>query len=196
VTETGDRYTLTLTFDDGPNPTYTPQVLALLHKHDATAVFCVVGQSVHDYPQLVQRTVAAGHTLCNHTYAHDGQFSKRTKQDMVRDISRTKEEIDSAVGGRATVPYFRQPNTYVQPSVMPVLESLDLRPLDWTIDPRDWSRPGADAIVQSVLGQLRPGAVVLLHDGGGDRSQTVAALEQILDGIDAAGYRYVMPGEK
>lgn len=191
--DANSNYALTLTFDDGPHPTYTPEVLALLEQHDAVAVFCVVGERVREHPELVRQIVEDGHALCNHTYTHDEQLSDRSRATIEQEICDTTDAIESALGHEADVRYFRQPNMYVQPEIMPVLDSLGLEPLDWDIDPRDWSRPGSESIVQGVLSEVRPGAVVLLHDGGGDRSQTVAALEQILDGLDTAGYRYALP---
>ncbi|TDE09441.1 polysaccharide deacetylase family protein [Jiangella asiatica] len=188
-------YSVTLTFDDGPHPVYTPQVLELLDQYDATAVFCVVGQRLREHPEVVRQIVDAGHALCNHTDTHDDQLSERDRDEIEQQIAEADEAIDTAVGDDVAVRYFRQPNTAVQPEVEEVLDEFGLEPLDWTVDPRDWSRPGTMSIVQDVLGQIRPGAVILLHDGGGDRSQTVAALEQILAGLDAAGYRTVLPGD-
>ncbi|SDU72588.1 polysaccharide deacetylase family protein [Jiangella alkaliphila] len=190
-----EDYTVTLTFDDGPHPVYTPQVLDLLEKHDAIAVFCMVGQRVREHPEVVRQVVDAGHALCNHTDTHDEQLSARTREQIEQQIDETDEALDDAVGGDTEVRWFRQPGTYVEPQLAPILDERDLEPLDWTLDPRDWSRPGATSIVQDVLGHVEPGSVILLHDGGGDRSQTVAALDQILTGLDAAGYRYVLPGD-
>ncbi|WP_053202114.1 polysaccharide deacetylase family protein [Jiangella muralis] len=187
--------TVTLTFDDGPHPVYTQQVLKLLEEHDAIAVFCMVGQRAREHPEVVRQVVDAGHALCNHTDSHDEQLSGRTREQIERQIGETDEALDAAVGGDTEVRWFRQPGTYVQPQVRAVLDDDELEPLDWTVDPRDWSRPGSASIVQDVLGQVEPGSVILLHDGGGDRSQTVAALDQILTGLDAAGYRYVLPGD-
>lgn len=189
-------YTVTLTFDDGPHPVYTPQILDVLESHDATAVFCMVGERVREHPEVVREVVDAGHALCNHTDTHDEKLSERTREQIVHEIGATDEAFDDALGEEAEVRWFRQPNTYVQPPVEAVLDDVGLEPLDWTVDPKDWSRPGAVPIVQETLGQLEPGAVILLHDGGGDRSQTVTALEQILTGLDAAGYQYVLPGDR
>ncbi|TDD68306.1 polysaccharide deacetylase family protein [Jiangella aurantiaca] len=190
-----EDYTVTLTFDDGPHPVYTPQVLELLEEHDAIAVFCMVGQRAREHPEIVRQVVDAGHALCNHTDTHDEKLSERTREEIERQITETDEALDDAVGGDTEVRWFRQPATFVQPQVETVLGDHGLEPLDWTLDPRDWSRPGTESIVQDVLGGLEPGSVILLHDGGGDRSQTVAALDQILTGLDAAGYRYVLPGD-
>ncbi len=188
-------YSLTLTFDDGPHPRYTPQVLDLLDQYDATAIFCVVGERVRAHPDVLRDIVARGHTLCNHTDTHDEQLSDRDSEGIERQIADADDAIESATDGETEARYFRQPSTYVLPEVVPVLEERGLEPLDWTVDPRDWSRPGSASIVQGVLSDIRPGAIVLMHDGGGDRSQTVVALEQILEGLDTAGYEYALPGE-
>jgi peptidoglycan/xylan/chitin deacetylase (PgdA/CDA1 family) len=189
-------YTVTLTFDDGPHPVYTPQILGVLERHDATAVFCMVGERVREHPEIVRQVVDAGHALCNHTDTHDEQLSERTREQILREIGDTDEAFDDALGEEAEVRWFRQPNTPVQPPVEAVLDDVGLEPLNWTVDPKDWSRPGAVPIVQETFGQLQPGAVILLHDGGGDRSQTVTALEHILTGLDAADYQYVLPGDR
>lgn len=189
-----DGYALTLTFDDGPHPKHTQQVLELLEAHDAKAVFCVVGQRVREHPELVRKVLDAGHALCNHTETHDSKLSQRARDEIEDELSDTEAAIDAAAGEDVDVPYFRQPSMHIQPQVLPIAKDLGYEPLNWTVDPRDWSEPGTTTIVRRVLNQVRPGAVVLLHDGGGDRSQTVAALKQILTGLDAAGYRYVMPG--
>ncbi|MGH8829007.1 MAG: polysaccharide deacetylase family protein [Jiangellaceae bacterium] len=181
-----------LTFDDGPNPTYTPQILDILAEHDTHAVFCVIGQQVPEQPELVRRVDDDGHLLCNHTFTHDEQLADRTDEQITQELSSTLDAIEAA-GVDADVPFVRQPGRFVSPNVAAVAAELHMAPLNWTIDPRDWSRPGTDAIVTAVLDQLEPGGIILLNDGGGDRSQTVAALEPILDGIADAGYRVVLP---
>src|SRR5690606_38502865 len=194
TTDPNGTYALTLTFDDGPHPTYTPQILDLLEQYEATAVFCVVGEQVRAHPEIVRRIVDDGHALCNHTDSHDEELAQRDDDMIEHEIEVTDAAIDAAVGTDVEVRYFRQPNTFVKPAVAGVVADHGLTPLDWTVDPRDWSRPGSASIVQGVLNKVQPGAIVLLHDGGGDRSQTVTALGQILDALSRAGYGYVLPG--
>ena len=188
----GTDYVVTFTFDDGPHPTYTPQVLRILRDHDVQAVFCVVGEAVRENPELVRDIVEAGHQLCNHTFDHDNHLADRTDQQIRAQLTRTSDAIEAA-DDDADVPFFRQPATYVTDNVAAVARDEGYTPLDWTVDPRDWSNPGTDAVLTRVLDRIRPGSVVLLHDGGGDRSGTVAALDQILTALDTAGYHVVLP---
>ncbi|WP_162448755.1 polysaccharide deacetylase family protein [Phytoactinopolyspora mesophila] len=181
-----------LTFDDGPHPTYTPQVLDLLAEHEVRAVFCVVGVQVRQHPELVRRIVDDGHTLCNHTENHDSELAKRSPEKIDEEIAATAGAIAEAAGD-APVRFFRQPARYVAPEVAPIAEEHGLTLLDWTVDSQDWKRPGASEIVARVADGLQPGAVVLLHDGGGDRSQTVTALDEILVLIEESGYRATVP---
>lgn len=183
---------VTLTFDDGPHATYTPQILDLLAAHDATAVFCVVGEQVRRHPEMVQRIVAEGHALCNHTDSHDAELTERSTEVIGQEIDTTTAAISAAVP-HAEASFFRQPARFVTPKVAPVARERGLTILDWTIDTRDWARPGASAIVKSVVDQVQPGSVILLHDGGGNRTQTVQALAQILTMLTASGYQTVIP---
>lgn len=174
-----------VTFDDGPHPDYTPEILDTLRDHEVTAVFCVVGEQAEKYPLIIQRIVNEGHVLCNHTYDHDGSLDSRSAAEIEQNLSRTRDAIDEAVPGVA-VPYFRQPFMHVTERVAAVSEPMGYEPLNWTIDTRDWSKPGADAIVSAVTDRLQPGSVILMHDGGGDRTGTVEALPLILTAIKDA----------
>ncbi|WP_166353262.1 polysaccharide deacetylase family protein [Phytoactinopolyspora limicola] len=179
---------VTLTFDDGPHPTHTPQVLDLLAERRTRAIFCLVGGQVRQHPELVQRIVADGHVLCNHTESHDPNLAARPPDEISQEIATTSEAISEAAPG-AEARYFRQPARHVTPEVAPIAEEHGLAILDWTVDSQDWKKPGAAAITDVIAEALHPGAVILLHDGGGDRSQTVDALPDILDAIQNAGYR-------
>lgn len=181
-----------LTFDDGPHPTQTKEVLRILREREVNAVFCLVGEQVAEHPALVRQIVDDGHALCNHTFSHDQHLSERAVGEVTREIVSTTDAIHNAVPG-ADVRYFRQPATLLRPDVGAVAGSLGYRPLDWTVDTHDWIRPSADAIVRAATQDLRPGAVILLHDGGGDRSATVAALPRILDAIEAKGLTIGLP---
>ncbi|NED97626.1 polysaccharide deacetylase family protein [Phytoactinopolyspora alkaliphila] len=183
---------VTLTFDDGPHPVHTPQILDMLAAHDTTAVFCVVGEKVDERPELVRRIVAEGHTLCNHSYHHDVDLSQKPSDMIEKDLEDTLVAIEKAAPG-APVHFFRQPGMFVTAEVAPVADKYGLEILDWTVDPRDWKRPEARTIVERVTDQVHPGAVILLHDGGGDRTETVKALAQILVVLEAAGYQAVVP---
>jgi peptidoglycan/xylan/chitin deacetylase (PgdA/CDA1 family) len=182
---TGGSYAA-LTFDDGPDPQWTPQVLELLRDHGVRATFCVIGRAVEAYPELVRAIVEEGHTLCNHAWDHDMALGQRSRDEIRQDLERTSAAINAAAPG-APVSYYRQPGGNWTQQVVDVAAELGMTSIHWDVDPRDWSRPGADAIAASVTTQTRPGSIVLLHDGDGDRpgensdrQQTVDALARIL----------------
>ncbi|MDP9795682.1 peptidoglycan/xylan/chitin deacetylase (PgdA/CDA1 family) [Catenuloplanes nepalensis] len=179
-----------LTFDDGPHATYTPQILDVLAAEGVTATFCLVGTQAQRHPALVRRIVADGHRLCNHSMRHDN-MSTWTAAQIEADLLATNAAIHAAAPG-AEIPYFRAPYGAWGQSAT-VAASLGMARLGWTVDPRDWSRPGTDAIVAAVLAQLRPGGIVLMHDGGGDRSQTVAALATLIPRLRADGWTFAVP---
>jgi peptidoglycan/xylan/chitin deacetylase (PgdA/CDA1 family) len=183
---------IALTFDDGPDPTWTPKVLALLQKHHVQAVFCEIGREAEAYPAVVRQVVAAGDMLCDHTQNHDEHIASRSEQQIYAEINDAKVAIANATGGAAPL-FFRAPGGDWSPEVEQIARSDGMTPLKWTVDPRDWARPGTQAIVQTVLRELRPGGVILLHDGGGDRSQTIAALSQLLDELPRLGYTFTTP---
>jgi peptidoglycan/xylan/chitin deacetylase (PgdA/CDA1 family) len=168
-----------LTFDDGPNPAWTPKVLDQLRAARVTATFCLVGREAQRHPELVRRIVREGHQLCNHSWRHDLDLARRPVAEIRTDLVRTNKAIQAAVPG-AQVSFFRQPGGRWTPEVVAVAKSLGMRPLHWNVDPQDWSKPTAATIAHRVHAAARPGAIVLLHDGGGDRSATLAACPHLI----------------
>ncbi|WP_030490106.1 polysaccharide deacetylase family protein [Micromonospora chokoriensis] len=175
---------LALTFDDGPDPRYTPQVLALLREYDVRATFCVVGENAQNHPDLVQSIVNDGHTLCNHSWHHDVGLGARSADAIRTDLLRTNAAIRAAVPD-APIVWYRQPGGAWTYPVVSVARQLGMTPLHWSVDPSDWDLPGASKITATVLTQAAPGSVVLLHDAGGDRQGTVDALRRILPDLTA-----------
>lgn len=179
----GELGTVYLTFDDGPDPHWTPQVLDVLRRHGVHAVFFQVGQNVAAYPDLVSRIRSEGHLVGNHTWSHAKLTGLRNP--AIRDqLDRT----DAALGER--VRCVRPPYGATDARVSRVIDARGQRSVLWDVDPEDWARPGADRIVRRVVGRVHDGARVLMHDGGGDRSQTVAALEQVISRLQAQGYAF------
>jgi len=174
-----------LTFDDGPWPHTTQQMLTILSQRQAPATFFVVGRQVERYPELVRREVAAGMALGSHSYSHPQPFDRLP-------VARIRDEITR--GRRTLVPLrihpvgFRPPGGAASPAVTAAAQEFGDRTVLWSVDPADW-QPGvtANQLVQRVLAAARPGAIVLLHDGGGNRSATVAALPAIIDGLRRLG---------
>jgi peptidoglycan/xylan/chitin deacetylase (PgdA/CDA1 family) len=185
----GDK-AIALTIDDGPDSRYTPQVLALLAQYKIHATFCMLGSSAATHAGLVQEVVAAGHLVANHTYTH-ANLTKADANTVRSEITRANDAL--AAAGAKPPTFFRAPFGSWSPPVFQVCQELGLRPLDWSVDPRDWSRPGTDHIVDNVMGHTTTGSIILEHDGGGDRSQTVAALARFLPQLLAKGYRFVQP---
>jgi peptidoglycan/xylan/chitin deacetylase (PgdA/CDA1 family) len=191
--------TVALTFDDGPGPIYTAQVLAILRRYGVTATFFMIGENVEKYPDVLRQVLAEGHHLGNHTWSHP-DLGKRSDTQVREEIERTNDIIARA-GCTQPPGLFRAPYGYFTPASFAVCADLGLRPVSWSVDPRDWSNPGTDAIVDTVLCQARTGSIVLEHDGclidgpivpGGpaDRSQTVAALADYLPRLIHNGYRF------
>ncbi len=170
---------IALTFDDGPDPQYTPQVLALLRQYGVKATFCVVGENAASNPELIQAIVAEGHTLCNHSWDHDLNMGQRSRDAIRNDLLRTNEAIRAAVPD-ARIAYYRQPGGNWTSPIVSIAADMGMTALHWAVDPADWQMPGASQIVKTVLSETAPGSIVLMHDAGGDRRGTVQALEYLL----------------
>ena len=184
--------TVALTFDDGPGP-FTGQVLDLLAQYHVQATFCQIGNQAAVNPALVKHILAAGHRLCDHTVDHPQPMRTLPHATQVHEITAAKEMISKAGGPGTQIRWFRAPGGDFSPENRRIAVQDGLRPLGWTVDPRDWSRPGVASIVATVKRELRPGGIVLMHDGGGDRSQTVAALRELLPWMTRQGYRFSLP---
>ncbi|MDJ0339994.1 polysaccharide deacetylase family protein [Streptomyces sp. H10-C2] len=183
-----------LTFDDGPDPRWTPQILALLAQHHAKATFCEIGPNAQAHPAVVKQITAAGHRLCDHSVHHDEHQSTKSLDYNTHEILDARKEITDAAGPGTEVPYYRAPGGDFKPWIREIAAVHGMRPLGWTSDSDDWKRTGTADILHHINANLRPGAIVLMHDGGGDRSQTVQALAKLLDQLDAQHYTYSFPG--
>jgi peptidoglycan/xylan/chitin deacetylase (PgdA/CDA1 family) len=170
-----------LTFDDGPDAS-TGQILDLLKRYGIHATFCIIGSNIAGHTAMIKRIVNEGHTLCNHTWTHDEQLRTRTPAQIANELRRTDDAIHAVVPG-ARIEYFRNPGGNFSPQTISIAASMGMKSLYWSVDPRDWDRPGTQAIINNVMTHTRRGSIVLMHDGGGDRSETVAALRTILPGL-------------
>lgn len=181
-----------LTFDDGPDPRWTPQVLALLEQYEARATFCMVGDNAQRYPGLVRQVAATGNVLCDHTMNHDENLRNQATETQQSEIAGGREAI-LAAAPQSEVTYYRAPGGNFSLQTRQIAVTLGMQPLAWSVDTRDWTRPGTSAIVAKAKQHLRGSSVVLLHDGGGDRSQSMAALGQLLPWLVAQGYEFDIP---
>jgi peptidoglycan/xylan/chitin deacetylase (PgdA/CDA1 family) len=181
---------IALTIDDGPSPVYTPRILRILERYRVTASFSMIGQNVTYYPGVARDVARAGHTIVNHTWDHANLAVMRASA-MRAEISRATDAIHAAAGERPKM--FRAPYGAWSHAMLKYCASESLMPLDWSVDPRDWARPGVGAIIANIMQNTRTGSIILEHDGGGDRSQTVAALEVVIPRLLDDGYRFQVP---
>lgn len=188
---------LALTFDDGPDPLFTPQVLDILRKEGVKATFFIIGNNAEKHPELVRRIFAAGHDIGNHTYTHPN-IAEVSRTQLRLEVSATERLLESILGRRTHLfrsPYGEdsEPETEDQIRPMDALSGQGYVFVGMSIDPSDWKRPGAEAIVRAAVHQAEAdeGNIILLHDSGGDRAQTVAALPRIIETLRAKGYRFV-----
>jgi peptidoglycan-N-acetylglucosamine deacetylase len=173
-----------LTFDDGPDPVQTPRILALLAQYQIKATFCLVGKQAQKHPDVVRQIVAAGHTLCNHTWDHSLTIGKDDPAKIQQDLARTNAAIRAAVPG-ARIPFFRAPGGNFTDQLVAVAANDQMASLYWEVDPRDWDHPtGEDAtkhidkVVAEVREHVRPGSIVLSHDF--NQPDTIAAYAKLL----------------
>lgn len=178
---------LALTFDDGPAEA-TPAVLDLLDRYAAMATFFVTGRAAQARPDMVRELVARGHQVANHTWNHP-DLTRLGADRWDQEVDRTTTLVEELTG--RTVTCLRPPYGAHDPAVRDQLADRGLDLAMWTVDGLDWQRPGAPAIASRIVTGFSPGAVILLHDGGGDRSQTVAALDDILSAAVEGGYGFV-----
>jgi peptidoglycan/xylan/chitin deacetylase (PgdA/CDA1 family) len=182
---------LYLTFDDGPSPGFTPQIVQLLARYNAKATFFVIGVHVRRAPAALRPVAEAGHTIANHTLSHK-TLAGRSQEAFAEEVQATEALVATAVGDLLPVDhefrYLRPPGGSVDANTVPNAAALGYQVAGWDIDPKDWRRPGADAIAAHVIQRAFPGAIVVLHDGGGGSQQTVAAVETILAALSQQGY--------
>jgi peptidoglycan/xylan/chitin deacetylase (PgdA/CDA1 family) len=181
-----------ITIDDGPDPVWTPRVLEVLRDNGVKAVFCMTGANAARYPDVVRLVVSDGHRLCDHSVRHDTAMDRKPASYQHSEVVDAERMIERASGGVKPL-YYRAPGGAFTPYSRQIAASLGMRPLGWNIDTEDYRRPGVRVIVDTVERELRNGPTILFHDGGGDRSQTVAALAILLPRLKEQGYAFGFP---
>jgi len=190
MVETGDALfgepVVSLTYDDGPDPRWTPQILDILAQNGVRATFFILGSSAQRHPELLDRIVREGHRVGNHTSTHP-VLPKLSDQRVADEIG----PFDAWLAYRnVDTDCVRPPYGETNERVDNIIRSVsgDDHTMLWTIDTRDWQKPSAATIVERITSQLHRGAVILMHDGGGERPSTVEATAQVIPLIKAAGY--------
>jgi len=194
--DVGNDKVIALTFDDGPSDQYTAQVLDILAENDAKATFFVVGTNVElgNNVELVQRAAAEGHQICSHTYDHaraggSTNIANVPAEGQIEEVVKGRQVITDALGVEASK-VVRLPGGNMDDKVLMNLYPYFEAEIGWNVDTADWLEPGADAITDVIL-QAGAGDIILMHDGGGNRSQTVEALRTALPELKKRGYTFV-----
>lgn len=187
-----NRREVWLTIDDGPDPATTPQVLALLDRHQVRATFFIVGENVERYPQLATEIVRRGHTLANHSHTHpSASFWAASPRRIRREIDRCNSALEAA--NLPHLAYFRSPVGIKTVFLHPILAQRAMRFIAWSARGYDSIAKEANA-TRRILKALKPGAIVLVHEGRSDLSR-VAVIERVLEGMARAGFTAVIPDQ-
>lgn len=185
-----------LTFDDGPDKDFTPQVLDILKKNDVKATFFVVGENVGWNPEILKREYEEGHEIGNHTFTHIN-VSKRGYDDIYKEIDETQQAVKKIIGVEPKL--FRPPYRAISKEMCNIVKKKDMNIVLWSnLDPRDWSNPGVYYIVDTITSKVQNGTIILLHDYNNLRntkSQTIQALEIVIPKLKEMGYRFVTISE-
>ncbi|MFF0745999.1 polysaccharide deacetylase family protein [Streptomyces sp. NPDC004111] len=182
--------TMVLTFDDGPDPRYTPDILKTLRRYDVRAMFFLCGEMAVDNPDLLREMADDGHVIGNHSWSHP-LIPKLTRSRIRDQLGSTSEVIEKTVG--APPRWYRAPYGAWNRASFEIGADLGMEPLGWTLDTLDWTEPGTATILGRVRRGAGPGVVVLSHDAGGNRSQSVRALRGYLPELLDRGYRITVP---
>lgn len=180
---------IALTFDDGPSPKNTAQILEILKKNNIKATFFMVGQMVKYFPQVAKQVAADGHVIGNHTWHH--WYFQMDGATASSEIDRTADIIYKTTGEKTTL--FRPPGGFLNNGLAQYAKNEKYAVMMWSEQSGDAERrsPQVPGLVTNVLKQAKPGAIVLLHDGGGNRSKSVKALPEMIAGLKTQGYRFV-----
>ncbi|WP_331000715.1 polysaccharide deacetylase family protein [Nostoc sp. NZL] len=180
---------IALTFDDGPDPKNTVQILEILKKNNIKATFFMLGQMVKSFPQVAKQVAADGHVIGNHTWHH--WYRHMDAATAANEINHTADIIYKTTGVKTTL--FRPPGGFLNNGLADYAKNQNYAVMMWSQESGDAKRPSPQVptLVKNVLNNAKPGAIVLMHDGGGNRSRTVQALPQIINALKAQGYRFV-----
>lgn len=183
---------IALTFDDGPDPRFSEQVLDVLSEYNVPATFFVMGSRAIAYPEIVERMDAEGHIIGNHTYFHPNLVKEADLATLEREVTRTEDTLNEILGYRTKL--FRAPYGFLYNELVEKLAQLDYSVIVWSVDSLDWQEDPPAEIAANVLTDVQPGAIILMHDGGdwdADRTNTIASLRQIIPALKEQGFDFV-----
>ncbi len=184
-----------LTFDDGPSPIWTPQILDVLKAAQVQATFFMIGKHVQEYPEVARRVASEGHEIGNHSYDHQ-VLVYYTTQELEKEIKDTQTVINKVTG--LTTKYFRPPKAWLTDDEKKDIRRMGYETILWSLNTKDWVSFDDRYIVKYILAHVRPGDILLFHDSGGvfkleggKRKETVKAVEQLVEKLKEQGYRFV-----
>ena len=180
---------IALTFDDGPHPRLTPEILAVLKKYDVPATFFLVGENVKNYPEAVEKILADGHELGNHTYTH-GRVSEYGFFEMKREFEACESAIYEVAEYKTKL--LRPPEGYLDGKIKAISKQLDYNIILWNIDTKDWAHTSPEIICKNVVDNISGGSIILMHDYISYNSPTPKALELFIPVLLAKGYQFVV----
>ncbi|MCL2212952.1 MAG: polysaccharide deacetylase family protein [Oscillospiraceae bacterium] len=186
----GDKK-IALTFDDGPHPRYTDEILDILKEHDIPATFYVLGENAEKYPDVLRRIAKEGHELGNHTYNHN--ISGKSGKHIAEQLRKTADFIHETTGKRPAT--FRPPGGLINKAVKAAAKEMDYPIILWRIDPRDWRNPPAARMFDHVSGEVKSGDVILFHDFNVANSQTPEAVRRLVPLLLEQKYEFVTVSE-
>ncbi|MGB4595705.1 MAG: polysaccharide deacetylase family protein [Anaerolineaceae bacterium] len=184
-----------LTFDDGPDPRWTPKVIKLLQAYNARATFFVLGRNAMSYPQLVKDMALSGQTFGNHSFNH-AHIAVYSYSDFRAEVDDTTEAVKEALQDtpeleQLVTPCLRPPYGEVSPSLYDNAASMGLSIAFWTLDTEDWKNPDPQEVIQSIIEKVEPQSIILMHDGGEKREATLKSLALILHELSQQGYSFL-----
>ena len=182
-----------ITFDDGPNPIYTPQVLEIFAKAEGKATFFMIGEQMEKNPELVKEAAEQGHEIGNHTYTHP-KLTELTPADCLAEIERTEQMIRELTGKKPVT--FRPPYLDYNHETISVVESKGYSMIGaLNLEAQDWEQPGVDHILAASKKSVKNGSILIFHDGYGDRSQTIQAVRELVSDLKSQGYQLLTVSE-
>lgn len=185
------RKVVALTFDDGPWPESTAAILGILRQQQVQATFFMVGRYVERFPKIAQQVASQGHDIENHSWSHT--YRPFTPAQAAQEINRTSQIITKITGSKPTL--FRPPGGFLHNGLVSFAQKKNYGVALWSADSQDYRTSSAEQLRKRVLSQVKPGGIVLLHDGGGNRNHTIAALPGLIADLKKQGYEFVTVSE-
>ena len=184
---------IALTFDDGPHPRKTPQILNILEKYGIKSTFFLIGQNIKYYPDAARMIIDRGHEIGNHTFTHPHNLNQSSESEILDEMNKCEEAIKGLLGYKPTV--FRPPEGVVEGGICKIAKSCGYNVILWSIDTRDWAGVPAEKIVSDLTKSISPGDIILMHDYTGKKSHTAEALELMIPELLKMGYSFVTVSE-